>query len=1742
MIQCDHGIASQKYNYKADPVWNINWKLLPLQIKGNNDISCIFVRERLINMAWRVLSSGYNKINIIFEYCGIIFHPFLQDIINYLNSYNHNLSIVLCCSINSQINNIMDLINRNPESIRYNLSIDPEHDNLAKSLAFIGLLEEKGAQLTINFVNEPDCHKYAPKFEASLLKFKQCRGFKFEIIPGGFQQIRWNTSNLSTTSDESMLPAAHTGKPYIESGYAWCCQGADGIWIDPDGSWRGANCRFAPRQLPLWQIDAPVAPGFLTLHKCAMSGRGEPGCGAARKYADRISAEEWRHKKNTTFSQHFLNTVLPRPFLAAPPLADSFRMRLLRLKPSGVRGFDFTISPYPELAQSRLKTIIDIYYAFADESGKKAWLRAIKSLFSGDSSYLEVTEPGIAAKALSPQNEDILFSEHGSYCTFIDINYTSESFDQARGAIRLHHPILRFVLDYSPVMIDAVANVKRIGGYQLHFSINEKGLPILHGLPSIQLKRAPLTPEEKRYGSIKEIAAAVRVEFLGRLEEAQRAWSIIEKVDSASMKIVCMAECLAEAVEHYSSCSPLPVFALADWDGSANERLNRLAEEKSLALEQLGRTAAPGNFTYCLYGRHGKAFAPGGLLNLVETVARSGILENCGVDAATMAQIVTWRREPKPAYIDEHLEEICAVYGLLEDESSRRVFIGAVKSILTGDPSYLPLSAYPQYMHPNTLAESGDAVIEGGVCDGLTTIAFSQIVGPNGNVTAFEPLPRAYRSCLDLLRPYANVKLENLGLWSGARKFFIADQAGALRLSGNMGEKAEPCHCIDIDSYLSRDNGNFDVLKLDIEGAEMECLKGAEESIGRHQPKMHISIYHGLAHYLEIPLWIHSRFPGYKLYMGHHFPWYYETCLYAAPSQARNGNFDSIQFSIIIPVYNGQSRIAACIDSVLAQDVPNIEIIVVDDGSTDGTGDIIKSYAQRYPDFIKHIRFAENRGPGAARNAGMDLATGKYVAFVDSDDRMADHFLSGAGEIMESQNADIAAFGMLVYDLSGKPEAWKMDEGEWRGPESLRQLLLKRLGGYASYARLYRRAMLRRQNIRYSETRVHQDMFFSVQAFYYSNKTVGVNRIGYHRVLRRNSHAATTRDERHFLSFLGFVRFLTQFFEDHGLDLESDMYRYCIRRLYTWDRGRVHDFLSGSADIDRLLNKENLSIIGSSPEALRCMLGDASLAAAKGARKSSYKAESFNIASPDKKNSPNSGFSHYCSDEIDCHRDILMSVIVPNFNKSKYLKKCLDSIREDGGANIEILIVDDASTDDSREIAREYASNYPYVHLYCMELNHGQSACQNFALERARGKFIAFVDSDDWICQGFTGKACELLDGANADLAIFSHVTTNSEGEILSQKNLPDMVLPGTAVHKMYLKGDIMPTSWAKAFRKDFLDMRNSRFAEGLFHEDHFFTGSLLPHAKTVVLSNFCAYSNTRSENSIMRPKTYSYQHIRSAVELYDYLRRNAGADPHLQGEISRSHIKWNLENLHLPAWRASLLQRGEVDLRAADYKALKHNFPFLRTLTDLWIKSPLVKGARIECVQPPRLLYENCQHGKPILSVIMRAPKDEMKLALSLNSILGQYLRSIEVIAIINDCNDPGLAFCEKIAAMDQRLILAEIESSSGKLGKAALGRCSGAYALFWDSGELKDKLCLLHGIARLEREENLKYVNIINNENYDCAEFLSTSQRPIWTVGVGICDMEMSSLSPGVIFRRQPSGIIPAERKPAEASQYGE
>ena len=239
----------------------------------------------------------------------------------------------------------------------------------------------------------------------------------------------------------------------------------------------------------------------------------------------------------------------------------------------------------------------------------------------------------------------------------------------------------------------------------------------------------------------------------------------------------------------------------------------------------------------------------------------------------------------------------------------------------------------------------------------------------------------------------------------------------------------------------------------------------------------------------------------------------------------------------------------------------------------------------------------------------------------------------------------------------------------------------------------------------------------------------------------------------------------------------------------------------------------------------------------------------------------------------------MISVIVPVYNVKSYLSKCLWSLVNQTYNDIEIIVVDDCSTDDSHEICNDYLSKYNNIKYYRLEQNRGLSYARNYGIKKSTKEFIGFVDSDDWIDLNMYSKLYDMIINNNADLASCSYsYVYNSDKDIENYEvhnfnrivDNPLITNPIDA-HICSLKhGDIVV--WNKLFKRQLFD--NIEFPVGKIYEDIYTSYKLIEQTKRIYISSECLYYHRQREGSITRSSfsKSTLDYIHAVLSRYEYL------------------------------------------------------------------------------------------------------------------------------------------------------------------------------------------------------------------------------------------------------------------------------
>lgn len=251
--------------------------------------------------------------------------------------------------------------------------------------------------------------------------------------------------------------------------------------------------------------------------------------------------------------------------------------------------------------------------------------------------------------------------------------------------------------------------------------------------------------------------------------------------------------------------------------------------------------------------------------------------------------------------------------------------------------------------------------------------------------------------------------------------------------------------------------------------------------------------------------------------------------------------------SIIIPVYNVSDYVEECLQSVAAQTYTDIECIIVDDCGTDDSMQKVERFVADYqgPIAFKILHHEHNRGLSAARNTGMDAATGEYIYFIDSDDYIYPHSIAVLVKAIEQEpDIDIAE----AYYNSTLPTSFNIKDGIYNNRLFLRSQWKIQI---AVWNQLYKRSFLSNHGLRFAEGLLHEDHLWSFQVACYMPKFVILNKTTYYYRDRDGSitHSCFTSRVQHYCRvYEEMIRFIFS----HNLNHLIDAFN-CINRHFKHD-------------------------------------------------------------------------------------------------------------------------------------------------------------------------------------------------------------------------------------------------------------------------------------------------------------------------------------------------------------------------------------------------------------------------------------------------------------------------------------------------------------------------------------------------------------------------------------------------------------
>lgn len=212
------------------------------------------------------------------------------------------------------------------------------------------------------------------------------------------------------------------------------------------------------------------------------------------------------------------------------------------------------------------------------------------------------------------------------------------------------------------------------------------------------------------------------------------------------------------------------------------------------------------------------------------------------------------------------------------------------------------------------------------------------------------------------------------------------------------------------------------------------------------------------------------------------------------------------------------------------------------------------------------------------------------------------------------------------------------------------------------------------------------------------------------------------------------------------------------------------------------------------------------------------------------------------------------SIIIPVYNVEKYIKKCLESIDKQTYQNFEVIIVDDGSTDKSKEIIKKFI-NKKDKYKYYFKKNGGQSEARNYGLKYATGDYLLFIDSDDYINQDLLQKLKKEIETCELDVIKFGcNIVENNNIKELYKANFSNSHI--NDVLKIILKDALIDSPCIYCYKLSFWQKHNFKFVKGRLHEDFGLIPLILMNAKKISSIPYVGYNYAIRDNSTMNSNT----------------------------------------------------------------------------------------------------------------------------------------------------------------------------------------------------------------------------------------------------------------------------------------------
>ena len=596
------------------------------------------------------------------------------------------------------------------------------------------------------------------------------------------------------------------------------------------------------------------------------------------------------------------------------------------------------------------------------------------------------------------------------------------------------------------------------------------------------------------------------------------------------------------------------------------------------------------------------------------------------------------------------------------------------------------------------------------------------------------------------------------------------------------------------------------------------------------------------------------------------------------------------RISIIIPIYNVNKYLRECIDSIINQTLKTIEIICVNDGSTDNSLEIIKEYI--YDNRIIIIN-KNNSGYGDSMNQGLNIASGEYIGIVESDDFIDINMFENLYKITKKGDIDIIRSNFYLYWEKNKKEAlnFKILKNLYNkifNPMELQNIFLVQPSIWAG---IYKKLFLIKNNIKFLTTpgASYQDTSFFYKTLFKANKIFCTKKAFYY-YRQTNSNSSVNNNTLNKVIFAHIELNEIEKFIKKDVKLYNKNQRYFnTKKIMTllWNLNRVDK----KKQYNKILYKEIYEILKSD----------------------NYIHEQFNNFEINFLNCLKNNGEERTS-EIFLYspkeKNPQISVIIPIYNCEKYIKECLSSLIKQTFKNFEIICINDGSNDDTLKILKKFEAKDERIIIFNQN-NSGPGIARNVGMKKSKGEYLMFLDSDDIFKKTMLEELFIKIKENDSDVVICNSQNFEKKKwwKKFYEKNylINDNIIKQKTFSSLDIEKDFFNLfiwwPWDKLFKRKYIENLGIEYQNLKSSEDLFFVAASVITAKKIsYLDKILINHRIGIKNSVSNSRQKSWDNFYYALKGLKKFIKEKGLYKRFKQDFINyvaSFSIWQLENIN---------------------------------------------------------------------------------------------------------------------------------------------------------------------------------------------------------------------------------------------------